>query len=123
MPQPLTWTTRDQTVIVNRSQPLQVSWSGGSGSNVIIVGFGVDLPTDSTTVFGCVAPDGATSFSIPAMVLANVPPTRPNPLQSKSVIYLGNSPSSSTDAAFNSSGLDTGFVAFRYLTGKTVLFQ
>lgn len=123
MPQPLTWTNRDQTVIVNRSQPLNVSWSGGSGSNVIIVGFGVDLPTDSTTVFGCVAPDGATSFSIPAMVLANVPPTRPNPLQSKSVIYLGNSPSSSTDAAFNSSGLDTGFVAFRYLTGKTVLFQ
>ena len=89
MPQPLVWTNRDQLVLVDRTQPLNVAWSGGSGTQVLIVGFGVYLPANSTTVFGCLAPSGATSFTVPASLLSNVPATRSNPLQSKSVIYLG----------------------------------
>ena len=86
--QPLAWTNRDQLTLVDRSTPLTVSWSGGSGGQVAIIGFGVDLPTDSTTIFGCLAPQGATSFSVPPIVLSNVPATRANPLQSKSVVFL-----------------------------------
>jgi uncharacterized protein (TIGR03437 family) len=122
MPQPLTWTNRDQLVVIDRTQPLNLSWSGGSGTPVAIVGFGVDLPTDSTTVFGCVAPPGATSFTVPPMMLSNVPATRSNPLQSKSVIYLGNAPNPSA-GSFSGSGLNAGFVGFQYATGKTVTFQ
>jgi uncharacterized protein (TIGR03437 family) len=122
MPPPLTWINRDQLVNVDRTQPLNLSWSGGSGAQVAIMGFGVDLPTDSTTVFGCLAPLGATNFTVPATVLANVPPTRSNPLQSKSVIYIGNFPSPTSTASF-SSGLNAGFAAFQYATGKTVIFQ
>jgi hypothetical protein len=121
MPQPLSWTNRDQTTVVNRTQPLTVAWGDGP-SNVAIIGFGVDLPTDSTTIFGCLAPLGASSFTVPPMILSNVPATRPNPLQSKSVIYMVDvSPSHSTD--LNATGLDLGFAAFQYASGKTVIFR
>lgn len=123
MPQPLTWTNRDQLVLVDRTQPLNVTWSGGSGTQVAIVGFGVDLPTNSTTVFGCLAPPGANNFTVPAIVLSNVPATRSNPLQSKSVIYLGNAPNTSSAVNLNASGLDAGYAAFQFATGKTVIFQ
>jgi hypothetical protein len=123
LPQPLTWTNRDQIVTVDRTQPINISWSGGSGAQVAIIGFGVDLPTDSTTVFGCFAPPGATSFTVPAIVLSNVPATRANPLQSKNVIYLINDPNLASAGILNVSGLDTAFAAFQYATGKTVIFQ
>jgi len=123
MPAPITWTNRDQIAAVNRSQPLNITWSSGSGTQVVIVGFGVDLPNDSTTVFGCLTPPGATSFPIPTSVLANVPATRGNPLQSKDVIYLGNVPDTSSAANLMAAGLDAGAVAFQYATGKTVIFQ
>ena len=123
MPQPLQWTNRDQLTLVDRSKPLTVSWSGGSGGQVAIIGFGVDLPTDSTTIFGCLAPQGATSFSVPPIVLSNVPATRSNPLQSKSVVFLYIVPGNGTVSTFTASGLDTAFAAFQYATGKTVVFQ
>ena len=123
MPQPLTWTNRDQLVFVDRTQPLTVQWTGGSGSQVAVVGFGVDLPTDSTTVFGCLAPAGATSLSVPAAVLANLPATRPNPLQSKSVIYLGNAPTGSALSGVSGGGLNAGLALFENALGKTVVWQ
>ena len=82
-----------------------------------------DLPNNSTTAFGCLASPGATSFAIPTSVLANVPPTRANPLQSKDVIYIGNAPNMSSAVNLTGTGLDAGFVAFQYATGKTVIFQ
>lgn len=123
MPQPLTWTNRDQLVTVDRTQPLTVTWSGGSGTQVAIVGFGVDLPTDSTTVFGCLASPGASSFTVPPTMLANIPATRANPLQSKSVIYLGNAPEGAAAAALSSGGLNSGYALFQFATGKTVVWQ
>jgi|HubBroStandDraft_6_1064221.scaffolds.fasta_scaffold90704_2 uncharacterized protein (TIGR03437 family) len=123
MPQPLTWTNRSSLFTVSRSQPLNVTWSGGSGAQVFVVGFGVDLPTNSTSVFGCLAPPGATSFTVPAVFLSNFPATRANPLQSKSVIYLGNAPNTSSARALNASGLTAGYAAFQFVTGKTVFFQ
>src|SRR5205807_2221504 len=122
MPQPLIWTNRDQLVFVDRTKPLSVSWTGGTGGQVAIVGFGVDLPTSSTTVFGCIAPSGASSFTVPAVMLSNVPATRANPLQSKSVIYLTNAPGMESATKLGA-GLDAGFVSFQYATGKTVVYQ
>ena len=123
VPQPLTWTNRDQLTAVPRSQPLTVAWSGGaSGDLVGVVGFGEDLPTYASTVFACLAPPSATSFTVPAAILANLPATRGNVLQSKSVVYLVTIPQASA-AALNASGLDTGFAAASYITGKTVAWQ
>ena len=123
MPQPLNWTNRDQLATIDRTQPLNVTWASvPSNQQVAVVGFGVDLPNDSTTVFGCLVPPGASSFTVPPQMLSNVPPTRANPLQSKSVIYLVTSPTLNS-ANVNASGLDFGFASFGYVAGKTVIFQ
>ena len=122
IPQPLTWTNRAQLMAVSRSQPLTVSWSGGDGQMVGIAGFAEDLPTNASTAFLCLAPPGASSFTVPAYILANVPLTRQNVLQSKGVIYLVSVPGSGAQT-FNASGLDLGVVMFSNISGRTVVFQ
>jgi uncharacterized protein (TIGR03437 family) len=121
VPGPLTWTNREQIGFVNRGQPLNIAWSGGaSGQFVVISGFSVDLPTNSTALFSCVAPPGAASFSVPATAMANFPASRANPLQSKGVIYVISIPAS---GPLGAPGLDMGFALFSYINGKSVLFQ
>ncbi|HZU27783.1 MAG TPA: hypothetical protein VFA04_19790 [Bryobacteraceae bacterium] len=122
-PAPIIWTGQNALLNVPRSQPLTISWSGGSSTDRVgILGFGEDLPSNSSTAFLCVAPEGATSFTIPAAILANVPATRANPLQSKDVIYLLSVPGSAT-ATISASGLNAGSAKFTYVLGKTVIFQ
>ncbi|HLK21187.1 MAG TPA: hypothetical protein VKT81_19685 [Bryobacteraceae bacterium] len=117
---PLTWTNRDQTTNVSRSQPLTVSWSGApSGHGVAILGENSDLRTNSSAVFYCVAPAGATSFTIPPQVLAFIPPSRPNPLDSTGIIFV----ISSSSVSLSAKGLDVGLASSTYKTGKTVVFQ
>lgn len=123
IPQPLSWTNRDQLVSINRTQPLPIAWSGGdSTQSVFILGFGEDLPTNSSTAFACVAPPGATSFTVPPDILTNLPATRANVLQSKDVIYLVSLPGSSVQD-LGAKGLDVGLTAFYYVNGKTVVLQ
>lgn len=123
MPQPLTWTNRDSIVTVPRNQPLTVNWTGGSGTPTVVLGFGVDIPTNASTMFACIAPANATSFTIPAVIMSNVPASRANPTQSKGVIYLATAPGSGVDAVINTSGLTSGLAGLHYATGKTVIFQ
>ena len=123
VPQPLAWTDQTQFVQVSRSQPLAIAWTGGqSGQLAGVVGFSVDLPSNSSTVFACLAPAGAHNLTVPAAILTNLPATRPNVLQSKSVIYLVSLlPSAAT--TLQASGLDAGQVISSYISGKTVIWQ
>jgi len=123
IPQPLTWTNQTQLVTVKRTQPLTLAWAGGSSSDMnYIVGVGEDLPSNSSAVFVCVVPPGATSFTVPADMLANLPATRPNPLQSKDVIYLITAQGPSIQS-LKATGLDKGATASYLINGKTVVFQ
>jgi uncharacterized protein (TIGR03437 family) len=123
VPSPISWTGRNSLVNVNRAQPLNISWSGGTSSDLVgIVGFGEDLPTNSSTMFVCLASPGATSFSIPPPVLANLPPTRQNPLQSKDVIYLVSVPGAAA-VPVNPTGVNAAAALFTYINGKTVIYQ
>jgi hypothetical protein len=123
IPQPLTWTNRLQLNIVPRSQPMTVSWTGGDpGQTVSIIGFGDDLPTNASTVFVCIAPPGATSFTVPTDILSTLPVGRQNPLQSKDVIYLLTLSGSSLKP-INATGLDVGLASFYSIIGKTVYWQ
>ena len=123
IPQPLTWANRSTTNVVTRSQPLMLSWTGGDSGQVIgILGFGEDLPTNSSAVFVCIAPLGSSSFSVPTDILSNLPATRPNPLQSKDVIYLLTLAGSSVQS-IKASGLDVGVTSYYSIIGKTVVLQ
>jgi uncharacterized protein (TIGR03437 family) len=120
VPSPLTWTNRDQTTMVSRSQPLTLTWSGGpAGQVVTILGENSDLRTNSSALFYCVAPAGATSFTIAPQILQALPPTRPNPIDSTSIIFL----ISSSPTPLIATGLDAGQASALYKTGKTVIFQ
>lgn len=115
-----TWTNRDQITTVDRSQPLTLNWSGAvTDEPVTIVAVGSDLPTNSSALAFCVVPAGASSFTVPAQVLAALPPSRINPLASKDVIYLYSVDSSPLKA----SGLTVGAASGGYVLGKTVTFQ
>ena len=123
VPPPLVWTGRDQLMVVNRAQPLTISWTGGDPGQIVgIIGIGEDLPTNSSAAFSCIAPIGASSFTVPADILSALPATRANPLQSKDVIYLISVPGSSVQN-LNASGLDQGSSAFFLSNGKTVVLQ
>jgi len=123
VPQAITWTNRDQLTEVNRSEPLTISWSGAGPSDIVgVVGFGLDPPTNSGTAFACLAQPGASSFTVPADVLTNLPATEQYVSNSTDVIYLVSVPQSAM-AAISAGGLDTGVALFAYVNGKTVIFQ
>jgi len=120
VPPALSWTNRDQITTVDRSQPLTLNWSGAvSTQPVEIVGVGSDLPTNSSAAFFCVAPAGATSFTVPVQALSALPAARLNPLASKDVVYL----ITSSPSTFNASGLTNAVTSGGYIAGKTVTFQ
>jgi hypothetical protein len=117
---PLTWTNRDQTTKVNRAQPLTLNWSGGpAGQTIEILGENSDLRTNSSALFYCVAPAGAASFTVPPQVLAFLPASRPNPVDSTGIIFV----ISSVSTPLTASGSDAGLASALYKTGKTVVFQ
>ncbi len=120
VPPALNWTNRDQITAVDRSQPLTINWSGAVSSQPVeILGVGSDLPTNSSALFFCVVPAGATSFTVPAQALSPLPAARLNPLASKDVIYV----MTSSPSTFNASGLSTAVTSGGYIAGKTVTFQ
>ncbi len=120
VPAALNWTNRDQISTVDRTQPLTLNWSGAvSGQPVEILGVGSDLPTNSSALFFCVAPAGATSFTVPAQALSALPGARLNPLASKDAIYL----MTSSPSTFSASGLANAVTSGGYIAGKTVTFQ
>ena len=82
----------------------------------------MDLPTNSTAVFLCVAPPGASSFTVPADVLANVPATRRRLIQSKGVVYVGQW-NLKTPAKITAAGLDFSAVVPMFVAGTTVTYQ
>jgi uncharacterized protein (TIGR03437 family) len=123
IPGPFNWTNRDQLGIIDRSQPLNIAWSGAaSGQSLAIVAAATDLPTNSSAVVLCVAPAGASSFSVPAAILSELPVSRSNPNQSKAVFYLTNLPISNA-TRFSAPGLDAAAVMSIYMSGKTVTLK
>jgi uncharacterized protein (TIGR03437 family) len=60
---------------IDRSQPLTLSWTGGSGQLILIQGDAADADTNVTGVFTCFVPSSPATFTIPAGMLANLPTT------------------------------------------------
>ena len=123
MPSVFTWNNRDTLSTVTRSQGLNVSWSGvSSGYSVFITGGAADFPSNSTTVFLCMAKPGDLNFNVPSSVLANILPLRQRALQSLGAIYVGEWPLASP-SAIQASGLDSGVAMPAHILGKSVNFQ
>jgi uncharacterized protein (TIGR03437 family) len=109
--------------VVDRSKPLVLNWTGGvDGQTLAAFGGTVDYPTNSTALFYCIAPPGATSITVPPDILQAIPATRPNMLQSNSAVHLTNMPLANA-VPLTADGLDAGAARAIYMTGRTVAFQ
>ncbi len=123
MPATFSWTNRDQISPVDRTKPLTLTWTGvGPQQSVGILGGNVDLPTNSSAIFFCVAPPGSASFTVPAQVLNVIPAARANALRSKGAIYLFNM-TLDDGAPLSVPGLDSALAIAGHLQGRTVTFQ
>jgi len=119
---PIEWTNRDRLTSIDRSQGVRFDWTPNSRGRVVVAGVGVDIPTNASAMFLCVAPAGASSFQVPAEMLANIPPGRPLRQHSVGMLILGSLPAG-LPSPFTASGLDFGAVLYRSLVMKTVRFQ
>ncbi len=123
LPQPLTWTNRDQITSLVRSAGLTLNWTGAaSNQSVFVYGFGADLPSNSSYTFVCRANLGDATLTVPPAVLANLPPTRPLLTQSLAAVYVGQWPIANP-VLFSASGLDFGGALAASVQGKTVVIQ
>ena len=100
----LNWTNSNQIQSVDRTQPLNFTWSGTAGA-VVITGSAYDVPNNLSGEFLCVAPTGATSFSVPSWVLANLPPSQTIAANSRNRFGVTGV---SSPVSFTASGLDNG---------------
>jgi uncharacterized protein (TIGR03437 family) len=100
LPNPLlSWTNQSADATVNRSQGVQVNWSGGApGSFVVITG----SSQGSGGTFGsflCYAPQSALTFTVPAYVTGTLP-------AGSGTLSVENGTSFTS---FSATGIDSGF--------------
>ncbi len=117
---PISWTNRGSASIVDRSQPLTLTWSG-SGT-VFIRGANMDYPTNSAAEFLCNVPPGANSFTIPAYVLGALPSTRSNYSLSRGYIELHSVPAGSPQP-ITANKLNFGAAEVDFVDRKSALFR
>ncbi len=123
MPPVLNWTNKNQIQTIDRTQPLDITWSGApSGSTVVILGMNSDQPSNSTAAFLCVAPPDSTSFTIPSYILYGVRATRGWPYKSQAELFVGALPLAKP-VTFQERGLDLGVAFPLMISSKQVIFK
>ena len=123
MPAAFTWTNRNNLSTINRTQALPLSWSGVAANyTVLIAGLAVDIPNNTTSGFICTAHPTDTSFTVPAVVLANLPAQHTRASQSLGVIYVAEMPLSNP-TAFAAGNVSSGTLMPAQVLGKSVAFQ
>jgi uncharacterized protein (TIGR03437 family) len=75
LPNPLlNWTNQSAAATINRSQGVQVNWTGGgAGTYVIISGNSSDSTTGANGDFTCLANQSAGTFTVPNYVTSTLP--------------------------------------------------
>jgi hypothetical protein len=119
----LAWTNRDPILRIDRTKPLTLNWTGApAASTVAVLGINSDQSSNASAVFLCVAPDGATSLTVPDYVLAGIPASRQWPQKSLAALFVGALPMAAP-GTFTASGLDLGAIFPVALSAKQVIFR
>jgi uncharacterized protein (TIGR03437 family) len=118
IPNPATWTNRDQISVIDRTQGLTVNWIGGNPSTQmgVIFGFASNPNTKVSGGFACVASLDQRTFTVPPGMMANLPSTvGTNPGNIQSLLLFVTGPSGDQFVKFNttaSPSLDNGLGFF-----------
>ena len=124
----ITWTNVASTTVIDRSQPLRVTWEvtnpgavGLAGYAVTIVGAATSLPENATAMFQCVAKASDGAFVVPSAILRSLPAGRVEPTDSTAVLGLGVVPL--RGAVFSAANLDSGVAIMISASVATVTLQ
>ncbi|HEX4274410.1 MAG TPA: hypothetical protein VHZ74_03595, partial [Bryobacteraceae bacterium] len=122
-PGALNWTnqTAVTSAAIDRTQPLNLTWTGGDpASSAFIEGYSVAVTanTEVGAFFVCTGPISAGKFTVPPSVLLSLPASG-NQLGT-SLLLLGTT---SNPQTFTAPGLDAGFVFATSLAGGSVAFK
>lgn len=114
------WTNRDQITQIDRSFPINITWSGGDPASqyALIMGLSNDSDSKNSGSFVCLAPMGDGRFTIPVSAVANLPATGASTTAFGTLIF-GAAPSG-TPATFTANGIESGFGRFMPLSVKTM---
>jgi uncharacterized protein (TIGR03437 family) len=108
--------------VIPRTQDLQINWSGGGPSDVVVIfGFSASpaVPNGLVGEFLCTANVSDGQFMVPADVMANVPATALPITSATAALAVG----SFSSARFTARGLDFGYVWSLLTTAQVVAFQ
>lgn len=83
IPAPITWTNRNSLGVIDRNAGVTVTWTGGGGGNLAIVGMSgaraggtPDDPLIDGTMFVCNTPASSQTFMVPGAITRQLPPTQ-----------------------------------------------
>jgi hypothetical protein len=117
------WTNQSAVTTVSRAEGFNVIWtSPPPGANVVsIIGYNVDMANNATGGFQCLADPAAGSFTVPAVVMGNVPAT---PASGALLGWISvGAASLASPVTYSASGLDIGVALFANSTQQSVIFQ
>ncbi len=120
--EPPRWTNSGEFTEVPRGNEVAFTWTAPGAARVVVAGVSVDRPANVSGVFLCLAAAGASSFSVPTSVLANLPASRSILGQSDGFLILGSWPTGVLEN-FTADGLDQAAVMFQSVHSKTVRFR
>lgn len=128
LPAPIAWTNHESITQVRRSQELTVTWGGGDPAKEYVVILGLSTNTDlrAGAEFVCTERVSAGRFTIPSLVLANLPPSGTLRLGDDSMptgLLEVMSVSMLEPTRFQTPGVDVGFFGYEMNNLRVVNYQ
>ena len=74
-PEAFTWTNDASITSIDRTQPLPITWSGGTAGGLVVMSGESDNEDGTGASFECFADATAGAFTIPSYVLLALPPS------------------------------------------------
>ena len=110
---PLKWTNKSATSVIDRTQPLTITWSGGPASGHIVIGGAVNTP-ETAAIFICSEATQKGTFTIPQFILSALSAAQ------RGSLFIAPHP---FDNPVSIPGLDIAFLADGSSDSQTVTFH
>ena len=120
---PLTWKNREQLSAIDRARGATLEWTGADPARpVLIAAMSADRQTTAAWACLCAAAPGATRFTLPPALLANLPATHPAAGMPVSLLLVMQTPAAG-QAEFHAHGLDEGTARFLLGSGRSITYR
>lgn len=85
--------------LLERQRRATLNWDLTGDAQMALFGAAYDRPSDSSTVFFCMPPRGATEFTVPDYILALLPPSRSQTASTEGTLLLATFPDAGSKSA------------------------